>query len=111
MDNATWRRMRAGRLAPSRRLDLHGHTAQHAFHAFRDFLHAAQAARLRCVEVITGRGAREDGVIRREFALWLNLPQVRPLILAAAHPPNNPGSTMLLLRRPAIRSATATRPP
>jgi hypothetical protein len=47
-------------------------------------------------------------VLRREFALWLNLPDIRRLLLAAAHPRTssamhshvtNPGSVRLLLRR------------
>jgi DNA-nicking Smr family endonuclease len=40
-------------------------------------------------------------VLRRELPLWLNLPALRPLVLAASHPhPANPGSVKLLLRRP-----------
>jgi DNA-nicking Smr family endonuclease len=39
-------------------------------------------------------------VIRRELPLWLNLPELRPLVLAAAYPhPANPGAVRLLLRR------------
>ena len=35
------------------------------------------------------------------FQLWLNLPALRPLVLAATHPhAANPGSVRLLLRRP-----------
>ena len=43
--------------------------------------------------MITGRGSGETGgVIRRELPLWLNLPALRPLVLAAAHPhAANPG--------------------
>ncbi|MDE2582497.1 MAG: Smr/MutS family protein, partial [Rhodospirillales bacterium] len=102
LDAASWQRFRSGRLPPARTLDLHGHTAQRAYHALRGFLHAAAADRVRCVEVITGRGTGEaGGVIRREFPLWLNLPDLRPLVLAAAHPhAANPGSVRLLLRRP-----------
>jgi hypothetical protein len=102
LDGSTWNRFRAGRLAPVRTLDLHGRTAQRAFHALRGFLEAAHADRVRCVEVITGRGAGEaGGVIRRELPLWLNLPALRPLVLAATHPhPANPGAVRLLLRRP-----------
>jgi DNA-nicking Smr family endonuclease len=53
------------------------------------------------VEVVTGRGsAGGEGVLRRELPLWLNLPDVRPLVLAAAHPnAANIGSVRLLLRR------------
>ncbi len=101
LDNATWNRFRASRLSASRTLDLHGLTAQRAFHALQVFLHAAHADRVRCVEVITGRGSGEGcGVIRREFPLWLNLPTLRPLVLAAHYPhPANAGAVRLLLRR------------
>ncbi|MCX7381493.1 MAG: Smr/MutS family protein [Alphaproteobacteria bacterium] len=102
LDNSSWNRFRSGKLAAVRTLDLHGRTAQRAFHALHSFLHAAHADHVRCVEVITGRGAGETGgVIRREFPLWLNLPALRPLVLAASHPhAANPGSVRLLLRRP-----------
>jgi DNA-nicking Smr family endonuclease len=101
LDNASWNRLRSGKLQPTRTLDLHGRTAQRAFHALHAFLQAAHADRVRCVEVITGRGAGESGgVIRRELPVWLNLPTLRPLVLAATHPhPANPGSVRLLLRR------------
>jgi len=101
VDNATWARFRTGKLSASRTLDLHGRTAQRAVFALQDFLGSAHAEKLRCVEVITGRGSGETGgVIRREFPLWLNQPELRPLVLAAAHPhAANPGSVRLLLRR------------
>ena len=116
VDNATWQRLRTGKLRGARVLDLHGQTAQRAYHALVAFLRTAHADRLRCVEVVTGRGSRGPatgfghhsdgdpaggGVIRRELPLWLNLPEIRPLVLAAAHPhAANPGSVRLLLRRP-----------
>lgn len=101
VDSATWTRFRTGRLPPARTLDLHGHGVHGAYRALRSALRSAQAERLRCIEVITGRGSGEaGGVIRRELPLWLNLPELRPLVLAAAHPhPANPGATRLLLRR------------
>ncbi len=101
LDNSSWNRLRSGKLAPARTLDLHGRTAQRAYHALHDFLAAAHADRVRCVEIITGRGSGEaGGVIRRELPMWLNLPALRPLVLAASHPhAANPGSVRLLLRR------------
>jgi DNA-nicking Smr family endonuclease len=101
LDRASWQRLRSGKLAPARTLDLHGRTAERAFHALAAFLRAAHADGLRCVEVITGRGAGEaGGVIRRELPHWLNRPDLRPLVLAASHPhPANPGSVRILLRR------------
>ncbi len=101
LDKSTWARLRTGKMPPTRTLDLHGRTAQHAFHALQVFLHRAYADRVRCVEIITGRGAGENGgVIRRELPIWLNLPQMRPMVLAVTHPhAANVGSVRLLLRR------------
>ncbi len=101
LDKATWQRLRGGKLVTERTLDLHGMTVQHAYQALVGFLRGAHAQRLRCVEVITGRGSGENsGAIRREFPHWLNRPDIRPLVLGAAHPhAQNPGSVRLLLRR------------
>jgi len=101
IDGATWQRFRTGKLLTARKLDLHGMTAQRAFHTLVSFLRSAHAEQARCVEVVTGRGSGETGgVIRREFPHWLNLPEIRPLILGAVHPHAlNPGSVRLILRR------------
>ena len=103
LDRASWNRFSGGKLPAARTLDLHGKTAQAAYHALDHFLRVAHADRLRCVEVITGRGSGENGgVIRRELPMWLNLPSLRPLVLATAHPHvSNAGSTRILLRRKA----------
>ncbi len=101
LDSATWHRFRTGKLTAARKLDLHSMTAQRAFHALVSFLRTAHAEQVRVVEVVTGRGSGEaGGVIRRELPHWLNLPEIRPLILGAAHPHVlNPGSVRLILRR------------
>jgi DNA-nicking Smr family endonuclease len=101
VDGASWQRLRGGKLVPERKLDLHGLTAQRAYHALVAFVRSAHADRLRCVEVITGRGSGDEtGVLRRELPLWLNRPDIRPLVLAAAHPhAANVGAVRLLLRR------------
>jgi DNA-nicking Smr family endonuclease len=101
IDTSTWKRFSGGKLPAVRRLDLHGQTTQRAFHSLITFIRTAHADHVRCVEVITGRGSGEQGgAIKREFPIWLNLPDIRPLILAASHPhAANPGSVRLLLRR------------
>jgi len=102
LDTSSWNRLRAGKLPPGRTLDLHGRTAQRAFSALHDFLADAHADRVRVVEIITGLGTGEaGGVLRRELPTWLNLPALRPLVLAATHPhAGNAGSVRVLLRRP-----------
>lgn len=100
LDTATWQRFHTGRMPTARRLDLHGYTVQRAFHALCHFVKIAHAEHVRCVEVITGQGGPGGGVIRRELPHWLDLPELRPLILAIAYPaPLNRGAVRLLLRR------------
>jgi DNA-nicking Smr family endonuclease len=100
LDGASWNRLRRGQMRPERVLDLHGRTVQLAFAAFERFILSARAEGIRCVEIVTGRGAGEGGVLRRELPHWLNLPHIRGGILAAAHPHRaNTGAVVLLLRR------------
>ncbi|MCI0756542.1 Smr/MutS family protein [Teichococcus vastitatis] len=100
LDHHRWKDLRRGRTRPERTLDLHGRRAQEAWLAVRAFLLAAHAEGLRCVAVVTGKGpAPEGGVLRRELPHWLNNPELRPLVLGAAHPAPNSGVVHLLLRR------------
>jgi DNA-nicking Smr family endonuclease len=100
LDRGSWKRLRTGRTAPARTLDLHGRSVQAAYQALERFLRAAHAEQLRCVEVITGRGANGAGAIRRELPMWLNLPALRPYVLAITHAPRgNDGATRVLIRR------------
>ena len=101
LDDKRWRALRRGKTKPERTLDLHGRRAQEAHDAVRGFLHDAFADGLRCVAVITGRGSSpEGGVLRRELPHWLNAPDLRRMLLAAAHPhAANTGAVHLMLRR------------
>lgn len=101
LDDRRWRDLRRGRTRPERTLDLHGYRAQEAHAAVRAFLRDAMAEGLRCVAIVTGRGSSpEGGVLRRELPHWLNAPDLRPLLLGAAHPhAANAGAVHLLLRR------------
>jgi DNA-nicking Smr family endonuclease len=101
LDARRWTALRRGRLRPERTLDLHGRRAQEAHSAVRAFLLDAEADGVRCVAVVTGKGSSpEGGVLRRELPHWLNAPDLRRLILGAAHPHQaNSGAVHLLLRR------------
>lgn len=100
METRHWRDLRRGRTRPERTLDLHGRRAQEAWTAVRGFLLAAHADGLRCVAVVTGKGPAPDGgVLRRELPHWLNAPELRGLVLGAAHPMPNSGVVHLMLRR------------
>jgi DNA-nicking Smr family endonuclease len=101
LDSGTWNRFRGGKLPVARTLDLHGMTVQRAHAALMAFLRSAHAEQVRVVEIVTGRGSGEaGGAIKRELPFWLNLPEIRPMILGATHPHAlNTGSVRLILRR------------
>ncbi|MBP0464041.1 Smr/MutS family protein [Roseomonas sp. PWR1] len=101
LDDRRWKELRRGRIRPERTIDLHGRRAQEAHGAVRSFLADAYADGVRCVAVITGRGSSaEGGVLRRELPHWLNAPDLRRILLGAAHPHSaNTGAVHLLLRR------------
>ncbi|MGG5810818.1 Smr/MutS family protein [Falsiroseomonas sp. CW058] len=105
LDHRRWKALRRGDLRAERTLDLHGRRANDAHLALRAFLHAAAADGVRHVTVVTGKGpAPEGGVLRRELPHWLNAPDLRPLVLGAAHPhPTNAGAVNILLRRKRAR--------
>jgi DNA-nicking Smr family endonuclease len=62
------------------RLDLHGLTQDAARAALHRFVARAYDEGVRTVLVITGRGTRGDGVLRRYTPEWLSDPQIRPMI-------------------------------
>lgn len=100
LDTTSWNALATGKMKPQKRLDLHGHFAQDAFHKLHHFLHAASGQGIRCVEVITGLGSgQEGGVIRQELPHWLERGDLRPLILAVVHThKRNKGAVRILLR-------------
>jgi DNA-nicking Smr family endonuclease len=96
LDASTWKNFATGKMRAVRRLDLHGFTAARAHHAVTHFIERAHAEQARCVEIITGKGE----VLARELPLWLDVPSLRRLILAVAHPhAANTGSIRVLLKR------------
>jgi DNA-nicking Smr family endonuclease len=101
LDDRRWRDLRRGRTRPERTLDLHGYRVQDAHHAVRGFVRRSAAEGLRCVAIVTGRGSTPDGgILRRELPHWLNAPDMRPMLLGAAHPhAANAGAVHVLLRR------------
>ncbi len=95
------RRIARGGQEIEARLDLHGLFQDEACRALGHFIHRCSVGGLRTVLVITGKGAppgadepasgaferRERGVLRRMVPVWLDGPDLRPLVIsyAAAH--------------------------
>lgn len=62
------------------RLDLHGMTEAQAYQRFAAFIAEAYAHGLRTVLVITGKGRKGEGALRRAFKHWLEAKEIRGYI-------------------------------
>jgi DNA-nicking Smr family endonuclease len=111
LDRKTAAALRRGRQGIEAVIDLHGMRQAEAHDVLRVFLHRSQAAGLKVVLVITGKGGtaadrafEERGVLRRIVPHWLRLPDLRPLVVgfeeAAAHH-GGAGALYVRLRRSA----------
>ena len=81
IDRATARRLSRGRREPEARLDLHGMTADRAHRALLRFVLDSRGQGLRCVLVVTGKGARGEGVLRRDVPRWLTAPPLAEAVV------------------------------
>ena len=82
------RKIRQGKQQVAASFDLHGHTQDSAWRVLPQFLSRERARGSRCVIVITGKGRQGEGVLRRNFLHWLELPEAHALVsgYAPAHP-------------------------
>ena len=102
IDRNLWRRLAQGNLRVEGRLDLHGLTQDEAYRRLVLFLGHTQLQGVRCVVVITGRGDRDQGVLKRVVPDWLDSPPnaARILAYAPARPQDGGnGALYVLLRR------------
>lgn len=103
LDRGRAKRLREGGIRPEARLDLHGRTVDEACRAVADFIARSQMSGRRCVLVITGKGSAGpgSGVIRGEFAGWLNAPGNRVRIVACvpARPADGGGGAFYVYLR------------
>lgn len=81
------KRVRRGRVEIDTKIDLHDMTQMKAKPALHSAIIRASNRNKRCLLVVTGKGLRGDGVLRRNFPAWIADPAVRPLIAnyAQAH--------------------------
>lgn len=95
------RAVRRGRPPVSASFDLHGHTRDSAFHVLPAFLAREQSKGTQCVIVITGKGKTGEGVLKRAFLNWLDLPEARALVsgFAPAHPRHGGGGAWYVFLR------------
>ncbi len=78
------KKIRRGRVHIDAKIDLHDMTQAEARPALARAIIGASNRNYKCVLVITGKGARLDGVLRRYFPDWIAAPDLRPLIATYA---------------------------
>ena len=103
MDDKTVRKLKKGRLAIDARVDLHGMAELQAHHALFRFLERARHEGARIVLVITGKGERSGGILRRAVPRWLAEPPMSELagswrVAHSSH--GGEGALYVRLRRP-----------
>jgi DNA-nicking Smr family endonuclease len=86
LDRRQRRRLARGIEVIDDRIDLHGKRQSQAHSALLAFLRRAQGEDARFVLVVTGKGARDNGmergVLKRQVPLWLNQPEFRKYVIA-----------------------------
>ena len=81
LDEATSRRIARGKTSIDARIDLHGMTQDEAHNTLFHFLDRAYASGMRTVLVITGKGARGEGVLKQVVPRWLSEPLFRERVI------------------------------
>jgi DNA-nicking Smr family endonuclease len=93
MDAKSFKRMKAGKLRPDARIDLHGKTLDQAFPALREFILSSYARGDRLALVITGKGKSKDasgpiptrtGVLKHQVPAWLRQAPLNSVVLQVA---------------------------
>jgi DNA-nicking Smr family endonuclease len=78
------KRVRRGRIEIDAKIDMHDMTQNMARPALHRAIMRASNRNKYCLLVVTGKGLRGDGVLRRNFPNWIAEPTVRPLIASYA---------------------------
>lgn len=111
IDKATLRKFKREEFNIEAKLDLHGLTEDKAFTEVNNFVTQCYNKGKRCIIIITGKGltVREDddiftpkGILKKQVPQWLNMPQIRAMILTYKNPSEKlggSGALYILLRR------------
>ncbi len=103
LDEPTSKKIAKGKLSLEGRIDLHGMTQTEAHSRLFRFVDAAHLAGKRTVLVITGKGARGEGILRQAVPRWLSEPLFRKRVIGfrEAHVNHGGGGALYLrIRKP-----------
>jgi len=76
--------VRRGKVSIDSKIDLHDLTQAQAKPALQRSIIRASNRNYKCLLVITGKGTRGDGILRRSFVGWIEDPTIRPFIATYA---------------------------
>jgi DNA-nicking Smr family endonuclease len=102
MDARTHKRMKAGKLRPEGKIDLHGLTLAQAQPALTRFVLQAQGQGKRLILVVTGKGKSKPsdtvmpnrlGVLKHQVPMWLSMPPLAPAVLQVTEASRAHGGT------------------
>lgn len=110
IDYQTMRKFKREEFGVDGTLDLHGFTEEKAYTAVYNFITSSYLSKKRCVLIITGKGLShpdEDifapkGVLKDRVPQWLQIEELKQLILSYIHPSEKlggSGALYILLRR------------
>ena len=102
VDKATAKRLTGGKFKIEAKLDLHGRTQDQALSELKYFIRNSYDTNKRGLLIITGKGTSNDGVLKNQAPRWLNIPDIRSLILmfSYAKPKHGgDGALYILLRK------------
>tara|TARA_B100001013_G_C24522086_1_gene407366 strand:+ start:323 stop:577 length:255 start_codon:yes stop_codon:yes gene_type:complete len=83
-------------------LDLHGFNEVEAKNLLEDFINQSVESDKRLILVVTGKGQKGEGVIKKNIVSWLNTKDLRNKILAVNYASNKHGGSgalYILLRK------------
>lgn len=80
-------------------LDLHGMSIKDAYDVFFSFIQNAFLKQYKIVLIITGKGFKNQGKIRKCFFDWINYVEIREVILCCENDVFNDGAFYLTIKK------------
>ena len=91
-----YRNLSKGNVNIDDKLDLHGYRELEANNLLEEFINNSFENGKRLLLVITGKGQKGEGVIKKNIINWLNAKNIRNKILAVNHASNKHGGSVAL---------------
>ena len=91
--------LKKGKIRPDGIIDLHGYKLKTGKIKLQSYIFYAYEKNLRNILVVTGKGHKNTGVLKKEVPTWLNEKETKPYLVNFEIAPNNFGGEGALLVR------------